>query len=268
MPEETVAKGDLIRLDYDIWAETGDKSEIIDTTNAAVAKEAHWQGRKDDEFGPVPYELGKNRFPAALEKALEGAKVGAVIEKELAPGEAFGERDPKLIETVSLREIARLPEMRKEGAQLEVGMTLTVNGRKGRVTSFTAGRVRLDFNDPLAGRRLKAKVTVKEKITVPEERVKAVVEMEYGRSNEFTLEIKDNVITMIVPDRAKFDMVWHVSKGRVVESLRKYLKPEMVIIAEEYKTTVEAPKEPAKPAKAAKAPAEGAKAPAEKEPAP
>jgi FKBP-type peptidyl-prolyl cis-trans isomerase 2 len=250
MPEETVAKGDLIMVDYDIWAESGGKMEIIDTTHQDVAKEAKWEGKKDDEFGAIPYEVGKERLPAAIEKALEGVKVGATIEKDLSPAEAFGEKDPKLIETFSLREIARLPELRKEDATLDIGMTLNINGRKGRVVSHTAGRVRVDFNNPLAGKKIRAKMHVKEKISAPEEIGKAIVEMEYGRSKEFTVDIKDKTVTLKVPDRTKFDMVWHVSKSRIVEGMRKYLKPDSVLIVEEYKTPVEAAKPPKEEPKA------------------
>ncbi len=243
MPAQTVTKGDLILLDYDIWAESGEKSEVVDTTSKEVATSAHWEGRKEDEFGPIPYEVGKERLPAALDKLLEGAVVGAVVEKEIAAGDAFGDRDAKLIELFSLREIARLPEMRKEGASLDIGTTLTIDGRKGRVLSVTAGRVRVDFNNPLAGKRIKAKLTVKGKITAPEEIVRSIVELEYGRGKEFGVEHSGNRVTLRVPDRAKFDMLWHATKSRVVDDLRRFLKPESVEFVEEYKT-------PAEPAKA------------------
>jgi FKBP-type peptidyl-prolyl cis-trans isomerase 2 len=254
MAEESVAKGDLILLDYDIWSEPGDKKEIVDTTDKKLAEKEKWDGQKE-EYGPVPYEIGLERLPAAIDKALEGAKVGATVEKEISAGEGFGERDPKLIELFSLREIARLPELRKEDAHLDIGTTLTIDGRKGRVVSITAGRVRMDFNHPLAGKKIRAKLSVKGKVTEPAAVVSSVLEMEYGRSKEFVVEKSGKVILVKLPERAKFDMLWHASKGRVVDTLRRLLKPESVEFVEEYKTPAGAPAKTAAKDAPAKTPA-------------
>lgn len=251
MPEMTIAKGDLIKLDFDIWVESGGRTEILDTTSMQVAQEAKWDGRKSEEFVAQPYEVGLGKFPAALEQTLEGAKVGDTVEKEFSPGEAWGERDPKLIELHSIKEIGRLPEMKKEDAHLDIGTVLTINGRRGRVLQVTAGRVRVDFNDPRSGKSIKARFTVKDKITKPDEMAKAIVEMEYGRSREFSVEHRGDHLTLKIPDRAKFDINWHAAKGAVVDRLRTHLKPATIHLVEEYKTLKR--EEPASPSETAPA---------------
>jgi FKBP-type peptidyl-prolyl cis-trans isomerase 2 len=238
MPEQSIAGGDLIRLDYEVWAESGGKSEIVDTTSAEVAQAANWSGRKTEDLVPQPYEIGRGRFPPAIEKLLESLSVGSTVEKEFPPEEAYGERDPNLIELFSVREVSRLPEMRKEGASLDIGTVLTIRGRKGRVLNVTPGRVRVDFNPELAGKKIKVKFTVRDKITHPSEVALAIVEMEYGHSKEFRVHFEHEAVTLTVPDRMKFDLNWHASKSGVVELLRKHLKPAVIRLVEEYKTPV------------------------------
>ncbi len=236
MPEQTIGGGDLVRIDYEVWAESGGKSEIVDTTSAEVAQGANWTGRKAEDLVPQPYEVGRGRFPPAMEKLIESLKVGATAEQEFAPNEAYGERDPKLIELFSIREVSRLPEMRKEGASLDIGTVLNIRGRKGRVLNVTPGRVRVDFNPDLAGKKIKVKFTVREKITDPSQVALAIVEMEYGHSKDFKVDISKEALTLTIPDRMKFDLNWHASKSSVVELVRKHLKPSSIRLVEEYKT--------------------------------
>ena len=122
--------GDLVRLDYDLWAELADRKELIDTTHEEVAQAASVKAPPGRPWGPRPHEIGGEDFPAGIETALVGLKVGDEVEREFAPGEAFGERDPNLIELFTMHEIERLPEMRKEDAHLDLGTVLTINGRR------------------------------------------------------------------------------------------------------------------------------------------
>jgi FKBP-type peptidyl-prolyl cis-trans isomerase 2 len=193
-------------------------------------------------------------LPAALEAAIASAPVGQVVEKELTPAEAFGERDPKQIELFSMHEIERLPEMRREDAELNIGTVLTIRGRRGRVVSFTAARVRVDFNPPFAGRKIRAKFKVVEPITEPVAKAQALIELTYGRGKDFTVEMHEKVLTITLPDRAKFDLAWHAAtKSRLIERLRTHLHPKSIQFIEEYVTPT--PKE-VKEAKAAETKAE------------
>ncbi len=250
-------KGELVLLDYDLWAEGGGKSDLIDTTHAEVAKSSDYTLPAGMEFGPRPHLVGGDEFPPALEAAVEAAGVGHEVEKEFAPAEAFGERDPKLIELFSMHEIERLPEMRREDAELRLGSVLTIHGRRGRVVTFTAARVRVDFNPPFAGKKIRAKFKVESAVTEAPARARALIELTYGHGPEFTVALHDKVLTITVPDRAKFDLAWHAAaKSRLVERLREQLKPKSIHFLEEYATpTAKEAKEAeaAKPAPAAAA---------------
>ncbi len=232
--------GELVLLDYDIWAETGGKWELIDTTHAAVAEAEHFETPAGFEFGPRPHLLGGDDFPAALENLILTAPVGKELEREFAPADAFGERDPKLIELFSMHEIERLPEMRREDAELNIGTVLTIHGRRGRVTTYTAARVRVDFNPPFAGRKVRAKVNVTEAVSEPTSKARALIDLTYGRGKDFGVHFHEKVLTLTLPDRSKFDLAWHsAAKARLIERLRSQLHPTSIHFVEEYATPVE-----------------------------
>jgi len=229
--------GDLVLLDYELWTESGGKNELIDTSRAEVAEKENFTLPAGYEFGPRPHIIGGEDFPAALETAIAAASVGHEVEKELAPAEAFGERDPKLIELFSMHEIERLPEMRRDDAELNIGTVLTIRGRRGRVVSYTAARVRVDFNPPFSGRKVRAKFKIIEPIAEPVAKAQALVDLTYGRGKDFTAEMHDKVLTVTLPDRAKFDLAWHAAaKSRLIERLRSHLHPKSIRFVEEYVT--------------------------------
>ncbi|HYA58672.1 MAG TPA: hypothetical protein VEH57_09495 [Thermoplasmata archaeon] len=256
------AAGDLVRIEYDLWAEGGGKTELLDTTHEDVARSAEATPPEQRTWGPRPHQIGGEYFPTGIENSLIGLKVGEEVEREFAPQDAFGERDPNLIELFSMHEIQRLPEMRREDAHLDLGTVLTINGRRGRVVTLTAARVRVDFNPPFAGRKVKAKFKILERITDPAEQVRSILELQYGRSAEFHIEAHEKSITLKVPDRSKFDIGWMAAKPRVVDRLRTQLHPHSIKIIEEYVT----PAPPEKEEKANPAPAAESAAPADTAP--
>jgi FKBP-type peptidyl-prolyl cis-trans isomerase 2 len=244
------AAGDLVRIEYDLWGEGGGKTELLDTTHEEVVEKANAPKPEGRSWGPRPHEIGGDYFPAGIEKALVGIPVGEEVQREFAPADAFGERDPNLIELFSMHEIERLPEMRREGAHLDIGTVLTIEGRRGRVVSMTAARVRVDFNPPFAGRKVRGTFKVLEQITEPVAKVRAVLELQYGRSAEFHVEHHEKTITLKLPERSKFDIAWMAAKPRVVDRLRTYLHPETIRIVEEYATPVPEKKEETAPSSA------------------
>jgi FKBP-type peptidyl-prolyl cis-trans isomerase 2 len=270
MPEHAGAgtahskSGDLVLLDYELWTEAGGKNELIDTSRADVAQKENFNLPAGYEFGPRPHILGGDDFPAALEAAIASAPIGHDVEKEFTPAEAFGERDPKLIELFSMHEIERLPEMRREDAELTIGTVLTIRGRRGRVVSYTAARVRVDFNPPFAGRKIRAKFKVVEAITEPVAKARALIELTYGRAKDFTVEMHDKVLSITIPDRAKFDLAWHAAaKSRLIERLRAHLHPKSIHFLEEFVTPT--PKEAKAAEEKAEKPADEAAEPAKTE---
>ena len=235
-PSPVTQAGDLVRLDFDLWSDMGGKTELLDTTHEKVAQNAKVPPVEGRVWGPRPHQIGGEYFPTGVENALVGIPLGEEVAREFAPAEAFGERDPKLIELFSMHEVERLPEMRRENAHLDTGTVLTIEGRRGRVISMTAARVRVDFNPPFAGRRIKGTFKVTERIADPVAQIRAILELQYGRSAEFHVEHREKTISLRVPERSKFDIAWMAAKPRVIDRLRTYLHPETIRVVEEYLT--------------------------------
>jgi len=100
---------------------------------------------------------GEQRMFEKVEKAIEGSKVGDEIEVELSASEAFGEADPELIFTDSIKNVP--PQFHQVGAEVEF------QNDQGEVKSFTVtkiedGLLTIDGNSPLVGKNLKFKVMI------------------------------------------------------------------------------------------------------------
>lgn len=229
-----ISKGDIIRLEYDAWVvETG---ALFDTTSAEKAKEGNIFN-ENVTYTPIPMLVGGGRTFAGLEEALEGAEVGMEKEVVIQPEKAAGLRDPKLVELHPVREFL------KQDIEPRVGMEVSMKNRMGTIIAVTTGRVRVDFNRPLAGKSLKYKFKVLSRIESPEDKVKAILEMDYGTSEGFKPMIEHGKVAVILPDVCKYDQKWLLAKYRVVTNLRDAMKAETIQFIEEFVKKEEEKKE-------------------------
>lgn len=231
--EAKLAKGDLAYLDYDVFiAGPGDQRTLHETTRANVAKA---EGKFDEKhaYVPVPVVIGYDRVPKGLDEALHDAPVGESKEFVVPPEKGAGERDPRLVRLYPIREFHR------KDIDPAPGMEVTVEGHRGTVAAVTAGRVRVDFNNPLAGRTLRYNVTVVRRADSREEKARAILDMDYGLAEQFRLFVKEHEIDVFVPDVCKTDERWFVAKFRVVGDLRELAGIPKVRFVEEYEKKVE-----------------------------
>lgn len=121
---------------------TDDAGEVLDTS----------QGR-----GPLAYLHGNGNLIPGLEKELEGKAAGDRLSVRIPPAQAYGERDDKMVQTVSRQQMP-------PGVEIEVGMQLQAEGGGGvhvvTVVGVEGDQIRLDGNHPLAGVPLNFKVEV------------------------------------------------------------------------------------------------------------
>lgn len=102
---------------------------------------------------PVSYvHGGHSNLIEKVERALEGHAVGDEVEVTLEPEEGFGEHDPTLTYTDDLDNVPE--QFRRLGAQVEM------QNDRGEVKTFVVSRIEdgkltVDGNHPLAGKRLK-----------------------------------------------------------------------------------------------------------------
>jgi len=259
--ETKVEAGDIVMVEYDAWVE--DSKELFDTTNEAVAKDNDVFNEKM-VYGPQPLIVGKGRLFPGLDEHMVKAEVGKEYEVLIPPEKAAGVRDPKLVELHPVREFL------KQEIEPRVGLEVTVKNRPGYITAVTAGRVRVDFNNKLAGRTLKYKYKVVSKPTKPKELAELILKMSYGTSEGFDIEHHGKDFKVKLPDACKYDQRWILSKYGVVRDMRDVLGAETVSFIEEYskpekkeEPKEEQPKNEPKAEKPAEAPSEPDKAPEE-----
>ena len=250
----TLAKGDIAHIEFDVWVVgPGEQRTLHDTTHADVAKAADKYEEKKS-YAPVPVVVGHDRIPKGLDEALVGASVGDEKEVTIPPGKGAGERDPKLVRLYPMREFL------KKDIEPEPGLGVHMDGRHGVIMAVTAGRVRVDFNNPLAGRTLQYKVKVTGRAETPEEKARGILEMDYGLGDQFKVFAKEGgEADVFLPDVCKTDERWFVSKFRVVADLREFAGISKVRFVEEYEKKeekkAEAKDEPAETVKAEAKPA-------------
>ena len=83
------------------------------------------------------------------------------------------------------------------------GLVIEMNGRQGRVQSVSGGRVRVDFNSPLAGKEIEYEVEVKEKITGDQKKAESLFEKYFSGvpEKEKTLSIKGGEVEVQLSQR-------------------------------------------------------------------
>jgi len=201
----------VIRLDYKAYMADADR--LYDTTEEAAAKDAGIYNEKV-KYEPMAYIVGSKKLFPALDKAIADAEVGKEFEVSVPCEEGAGVRNPKLIETHSAKEFYR------QEINPMPGMTVSLGNRTGTILNVGAGRVKVDFNNALAGHDLKYVMKVVEEITDANEKAKAIIEADFGNADEFKYEMASDKVVVTLPDVVKFSQEWPVARFRVVSDLR------------------------------------------------
>lgn len=139
-----VAQGSYLTLHYRIAS--ADNTNIISTF----------------EERPATLQLGTGQLAAPLEQCLIGLPEGAHQVFELSPGEAFGMRNPDLVQRVSRDLLAR---QSGAGEEYTVGDLVEFNAPGGGRFAGVLKELRpdyalFDFNHPLAGQAVKFEVQI------------------------------------------------------------------------------------------------------------
>jgi len=223
--DEGIKAGDVVLAEFDAWIQ--DSNELFDTTSDVVAKENDIFNEKMT-YGPQPLIVGKGRLFAGLDESILKAEIGKEYEVVIPSEKGAGPRDPKLIELHPVREFV------KQEIEPRVGLEVTVKGKPAIITAVTAGRVRLDFNNRLAGRTVRYKYKVVEKPSKPVDVVKLLLKMSYGTNEGFEVEHHGKNYEIKLSDSCKYDQRWILAKYRVVTDLREVLGAETITFLEEY----------------------------------
>jgi len=135
---QPIRPGSRVRLHFSLLLETG---EEVDTTR---------RGK------PASFVMGDGNLLPGFEEALMGLKAGDDLQIELEPAAAFGERNPDSVQILETRAFGDIA--------LEPGLIVSFASPEGElpgvVLELTGDRVKVDFNHPLAGRRITFDVSI------------------------------------------------------------------------------------------------------------
>jgi FKBP-type peptidyl-prolyl cis-trans isomerase SlyD len=196
-----IKDGDFIKLSY-----SGSVDEnIFDTTDAAEAKSAGIHS-PNAIYGPVTICVGQKHVILGLDEELVGKEVGATGDIVVTPDKAFGERDPKRIQSFPKNQFKEKPVRGMSVKMEEMG--------EGTVVDVIGSKVIVDFNPPLAGQTLTYHYTIEEEVADPLEQLKGLVRLYAGRDLEITMD--DGKATVILSPGINYDRRWLLWRSRII----------------------------------------------------
>ena len=204
-----IKDGDFIRLSY-----TGTVDGVVfDTTDEEAAKKAGIHS-PNATYGPVTVCVGQKHVITGLDEELVGKKAGAEGEVVVAPEKAFGERDPKRIQSFPKNKFSEKPVR---------GMQIKIEEQgEGTVVDVIGSRVIVDFNPQLAGQTLTYQYKIEEKVTDPLDQLKGLVRLYAGKEMEITLD--DGKATVSLPAGINYDRRWLLWRGRIIHEAFELIK--------------------------------------------
>ena len=205
--------GAIIHVDYDLFS--GETGDLIETTREDIAKEyeMHQEGRT---YSPMVCVVGNGNLIPGFETALKEAKVGTEVTVEIEPAEAYGEKDASMVETISIDKLRRAVQ---DPNSLYLGAPVNINGRQGYLSYLAAGRARIDYNHPMAGKTLKYVFTVVKEVKGKEDKVLGLLESNSGHSG-FEVSFKGDDLSIVLPQAMLFDTNAAMLKFRLVTMIR------------------------------------------------
>ena len=215
-----IKNGDFIKLDFIGRLESG---EIFDLTKEDIAKQEKLYD-KNIKYGPVSIIVGEKFLLPGIEKHIIGTKVGDKKEFVLEPDNAFGKRKPELVNIMPIKVFKERKVDPKPGMIVDFG-----DGKKGRVQSVAAGRVTVDFNHPLAGKKLKYEIEIVDKIIDDKKKISAIFDYVNIKPFDITINNKD-VIIKTNPAKLILPQI----KYKISNLIMKYINAEKVVFIDEF----------------------------------
>ncbi len=136
--------------------EVGSDSKVVFHYTVTVEDGTVVDSTKEEE--PLTVQLGENQLLPDLEKELIGMNKGEEKTIELDPEQAFGEIQEDAITDIPRQNI-KLDDSIQEGMYIDLTDENEQNFR-GLVKELSDDNVKIDFNHPLAGRKITFNVEI------------------------------------------------------------------------------------------------------------
>ena len=172
---EKIKKNDFVELEFIGRVKNRD---IFDTN---IKQEALKIGL-EIETRPLVIVIGQGMILPPIDKFLEGKELGK-YSLELAPENAFGWRDAKMIKTMPIK------IFHEKQISPQPGMVFQFDTLLGRVSAVSGGRVIVDFNNPLASKEVVYELNAKRIVRGAHEKAEILINFFFRRKLNF--EIKE-----------------------------------------------------------------------------
>jgi len=201
-------KKDFVKIEFTGRTKEGD---VFDSNVKEILEKTNVKGYPK----PFVFCLGEGMFIKGIDEFLIGKDVGE-YDVSLKPEEAFGKRDPKLIQMIQKKEFI------KHNLNPIPGAVFNFDGKIAKVLTVSGGSVMIDFNNPLAGKEVDYKIKVLEKVEDLNEKIEALNDFLFRKNFEF--EIKDKKLIMKVPKEAVKFVEMFKDKYKEILNLNLYIE--------------------------------------------
>ncbi len=144
--------GDTVRVDYIGTTEDG---KVFDTSIESVAK-SNDLFNEARTYEPLEFTLGQGNMIPGFEKGVIGMKAGETKKVTIPASDAYGDPREDLIRELELTKFV------EAGVTPTVGQVIDFGFGQAKVLEVGEETVKLDFNNPLAGKTLMFEITVQE----------------------------------------------------------------------------------------------------------
>ncbi len=210
----TIKEKDFIEIEFSGRVKGGD------TFDSTKKQDAKTLGIKEESLKPLILSVGNEMVVDGLDKDFIGKEVGKDYSIEIQPENAFGKRDPTLIQMVPLA------NFKEQDVFPQKGMQFSFDGRLAKVVSVSGGRILVDFNNALAGRVIIYDYKILRKVEDKKEQIDALQEFFFRR--KFDSKIEGNIAKIKI--EKKVAPLFELMKKKFEDIIS--LKVELEILSE------------------------------------
>ena len=229
-------EGDIIHVDYDLY--NGETGDLIETTREATAQE-HEMHDENRTYQPMVCVVGSGSSSQDLKKPFLRQRSTRTLTLNSHLLMRTVRKDATMIETISIDKLRRAV---RDPNALYLGAPVNIGGRQGYLSFLAAGRARIDYNHPMAGKTLKYNFKIVKVVEGKEEKVAALLESNTGHS-DFGVTFDGDDLGIVIPQTMLFDTNAAMMKFRLVTVLRDAVECAKVSFIEEHEPRVIAEEE-------------------------
>ena len=172
------------------------RGELYETTEKDKAVKAGFNV-DGHQFKPKKIITGQGEIIKGIEEELTKMKEKERKIIHLEPKDGFGERNPELTRVVALK------DFRDRKLNPVPGLLIEVNNLIGKVQSVSGGRVRVDFNHPLAGKKIEVELELVREIKDNKEKLEVLGEKYFPFIKKENIEVKDSELIITAKGQEK-----------------------------------------------------------------